>query len=635
MPKPHIFLRGALLCTTVFPTFAQAQLTVPMIAPPAVSAVKAPYSAPKDVIDRIKDEALNRSKVMDTIGYLTDTIGPRLTGSPALKRANEWTRDTMVSYGMKNPKLEAWGPFGRGWSLEDFSAEVTSPYTVPVIAVPKAWSSSTLGPISAEVVLLSAQSVEDLDKYKGQLRGKIVLISPPRELVPAVGSLTSRLSDEDLAKLAEPPAESGPRGPRQRPQVGAPATGAPATPGTPAAPTAPGTPAAGGVPNRAALIGSLAARRALALRRMAFLRDEGAAVVVDNSGQGSGGTLFVQSATVAQDVAALTPAAAGAPAAPSAQVPIPGAAAPVAGAVPPLSTAPVAPPRALLQAQDVAAEGRILPQMTMATEDYNRIARRLQRGEKLTLRVNIATKFYDADLNCYNTVVEIPGTDLKDEVVMLGGHLDSWHSSTGATDNAAGCGVAMEAVRIIQALGLKPRRTIRVALWTGEEQGLFGSTAYVTQHLAEQPRRRRGFGGGADEAEAAPALVKKAEYDKVSAYFNLDNGTGKIRGIYAQGNRAAAPIFAQWLLPFADLGAKTVTLQNTGSTDHVPFDAVGVPGFQFIQDDVEYFTRTHHSNQDNFDRIQADDLKQASAIMAAFVYQTAMMDEKLPRKPLR
>jgi carboxypeptidase Q len=203
---------------------------------------------------------------------------------------------------------------------------------------------------------------------------------------------------------------------------------------------------------------------------------------------------------------------------------------------------------------------------------------------------------------------------------MLGGHLDSWHSSTGATDNAAGCAAMMEAARIILASGLKPRRTIRVALWSGEEQGLFGSRAYVQKHFGEIKNG---------------SLVKGSAYDKLSAYYNLDNGTGRIRGVYMQGNSSVRPFFETWLAPFADLDAKTLTLSNTGGTDHLPFDAIGLPGFQFIQDAVEYNTRTHHSNQDNFDRIQADDMKQAATIIAAFAYQTAMMDGKLPRKPVK
>jgi Zn-dependent M28 family amino/carboxypeptidase len=274
------------------------------------------------------------------------------------------------------------------------------------------------------------------------------------------------------------------------------------------------------------------------------------------------------------------------------------------------------------QPQRRGAEAHMLPQMTMATEDYNRLVRMIGFGEKPALTVEIRAQYHDEDPLGYNTIAEIPGTDpkLKDEVVMLGGHLDSWHSSTGATDNAAGCAVAMEAARIILASGLKPRRTIRVALWSGEEQGLFGSAAYVRQKFGDLKNG---------------SLVKGADYDKISAYYNLDNGTGRIRGVYLQGNAAVKPIFETWLAPFADLGAKTLTLANTGGTDHLPFDAVGIPGFQFIQDEVEYDTRTHHSNQDSFDRLQADDMKQASVIMAAFVYQTAMMDEKLPRKALK
>jgi Zn-dependent M28 family amino/carboxypeptidase len=240
----------------------------------------------------------------------------------------------------------------------------------------------------------------------------------------------------------------------------------------------------------------------------------------------------------------------------------------------------------------------------------------------------------------YNTIAEIPGSDLKDEVVMLGGHMDSWHAGTGATDNGAGVAVAMEAVRILQALNLKPRRTIRIALWTGEEQGLLGSKAYVAAHFGkiETPPALAG-------AQASPVpsplpspapgvLVTKPEYEKFSSYFNLDNGTGKIRGVYLQGNEAVRPLFRQWLMPFRDMGAATLSISNTSGTDHLSFDAIGLPGFQFIQDEIEYDTRTHHSNQDVFDRIQADDMKQAATIMAAFIYNAATRDEKLPRKTI-
>jgi Zn-dependent M28 family amino/carboxypeptidase len=257
----------------------------------------------------------------------------------------------------------------------------------------------------------------------------------------------------------------------------------------------------------------------------------------------------------------------------------------------------------------------------MATEDYNRLVRMIRFGEKPKMSVEIDSQYFDTDPNGYNTIAEIPGTDpkLKDEVVMLGAHLDSWHAATGATDNGAGSAAVMEAARIIQASGLKPRRTIRVALWSGEEQGLYGSTNYVKQHFGEKKGDK---------------IIKGPDYDKLAGYFNLDNGTGKIRGVYMQGNPNVRPFFESWLAPFADAGAKTLTLSNTGGTDHLPFDAIGLPGFQFIQDPVEYGSRTHHSNQDNFDRIQADDMKQASTIIAAFVYQSAMMDSKLPHKTL-
>ncbi|HEX8129719.1 MAG TPA: M20/M25/M40 family metallo-hydrolase, partial [Pyrinomonadaceae bacterium] len=285
---------------------------------------------------------------------------------------------------------------------------------------------------------------------------------------------------------------------------------------------------------------------------------------------------------------------------------------------------------------------KLVPQIVVAGEHYNRMMRMLQAGERVRMNVNLDVQFQDQDLMGYNTIAEIPGSDLKDEVVMLGGHMDSWHGGTGATDNAAGCAVAMEAARILQTLGLKPRRTIRVALWSGEEQGLLGSRAYVKEHFGEivtptpQPTPP-GAGEGQPTARPTPPpqgkLVTKPEYDKFAGYFNLDNGTGKIRGVYLQGNEAVRPLFRSWLMPFRDLGAQTLSISNTGGTDHLAFDAIGLPGFQFIQDEVEYDTRTHHSNQDVFDRIQADDMKQAATVMAAFVYQTAMRDEKLPRKP--
>lgn len=261
----------------------------------------------------------------------------------------------------------------------------------------------------------------------------------------------------------------------------------------------------------------------------------------------------------------------------------------------------------------------VAPELETSGEDYLRIVRLLKAGQKVEMEADIKTKFITDDLQGYNVVGEIAGTDkkLKDQVVMIGGHFDSWHGATGATDNAAGSAVMMEAVRILKTINFKPKRTIRIALWSSEEQGLFGSRNYVLNHFGD-PK----------------TMQLKPEQEKLSAYYNLDNGTGKIRGVFLQGNEAVAPIFKAWLEPFKDLGATTLTIRNTGSTDHVAFDAVGIPGFQFIQDNMDYGTRTHHSNQDTYDRLSEEDLKQAATIVASFVYNTAQREQMLPRKEL-
>ena len=275
-----------------------------------------------------------------------------------------------------------------------------------------------------------------------------------------------------------------------------------------------------------------------------------------------------------------------------------------------------------------------VPSLVMSAEHYNRVLRLVQKKQDVELELDVKVSWHDDDPDGYNTLGEIPGTAATGEVVMAGAHLDSWHSGTGATDNAAGSAIVMEAMRILKAIGVKPRRTIRVALWSGEEQGLLGSRGYVEQH----------FGARSDAEEARkskerppPARARstlKPEHAKLSAYFNIDNGTGRLRGIYAQENAAVVPIFKAWLEPLADIGATTVTSRDTGSTDHVPFDEVGLPGFQFIQDQADYQTRTHHTNVDVYDRLQKEDLMQASVVLATFLYQAAMREEPLPRKPL-
>ncbi|HVF28611.1 MAG TPA: M20/M25/M40 family metallo-hydrolase [Pyrinomonadaceae bacterium] len=522
-----------------------------------------PAKDPNNPIERIKDESLNRSQVLQTLSYLTDVIGPRLTNSPNMKRANNWTRDKLAEWGLSNAHLEAWGPFGRGWSLERFSASVVAPQVIPLIAFPKAWSSGTNGPLSAEVVFFDAKDEADLQRFKGKLKGAIVLTAPTREVKARFEAPGTRLTDKELLQLADAPDPV----------------------------------------SRSSRRFQLNAERLAAFRfsaqKLQFLTDEGAALLVDSSRAGDGGTIFVQSASVPQ----------------------------------PFDPSPTALFNPRVTAWDKSAP-RIVPQIVVAAEDYNRMARMIRQGEKLRMTIDLAVKFHDEDLMGYNTVAEIPGTDLKDEIVMLGGHMDSWHSGTGATDNAAGVAVTIEAVRILKALNLQPRRTIRIALWSGEEQGLFGSRAYVAEHFGTLGDGSATTSTTAMMGGQSPRVNPKPGHEKFSVYFNLDNGTGKIRGVYLQGNEAVRPIFRGWLAPFREMGATTLSISNTGGTDHLSFDAVGLPGFQFIQDEIEYDTRTHHSNQDVFDRIQGDDMKQASAIMAAFIYNAAMTDEKLPRKPM-
>jgi hypothetical protein len=531
--------------------------------PEAIESAK----ASADSVDKIKLEGTERSQVMQTLSYMTDVIGPRLTNSPGMKRANEWTRDKLTEWGMDNAHLEAWGPFGVGWSLKSYSAQIVEPQCIPLIAHPKAWSPGLEAPVTGDVVHFTARTEDEFEPFKGKLKGAIILIGSTRDLKAWFEPPGQRYTDERLLGLANAP-EPGPRGQRR-------AGGGPPRQGDAQRPT---PPSAG-----------------FLQKRTEFLLTEGAALTIEPSFRGDGGTLFVQSASVpSSGNTRRTPWEKDAP--------------------------------------------KILPQLVCSIEHFNRMIRMINSGEKLKAHVDLKVEFHDQDLMAYNTIAEIQGTDLKDEIVMLGGHLDSWHGGTGATDNASGCAVGMEAMRIIKALDLKPRRTIRLALWSGEEQGLFGSRAYVKEHFGAfegSPERSPGDTLAAlwSRDDGRP-LVVKTEYEKFSAYFNLDNGTGKIRGVYMEGNEQVRPIFRRWLQPFRDLGASTLTPSRTGGTDHMSFDAIGLPGFQFIQDPVEYETRTHHSNQDVYERLQADDMKQASVIMASFVYNAAVIDDRIPRKPL-
>ncbi|QEH35965.1 Aminopeptidase S [Aquisphaera giovannonii] len=569
-----------------------------------------------DPIERIKDEGLNRSQVMATLSYLTDVIGPRLTASPGLKRANEWTCQTLAKWGMSNAHLEAWGPFGKGWTLKRFSAQVIEPQCIPLIAFPKAWSPGTDGPLKAPVVYFNAKSEAEFAKFKGKIKGAIVLTGAPREISSGFEPEASRRTDSQLLELAnsdgQRPSRAGaPGGPNANRGPGGPnAPGGPRRGDQAAGPGGPGGPQA----RPSSRFGpEMIAQMQLAAKKGKFLADEGAAVLVDCSSQGDGGTLFV------------------------AQASIPG----VSSFALPGQPRPAK--RASVWDKDAP---RIPVQLTMAKEHYNRLVRMIEQGESPTMVVDLSVQFHDEDLMAYNTIAEIPGTDKKDEVVMLGAHIDSWHSATGTTDNGAGCAATMEAMRILKALDLKPRRTIRIGLWSGEEQGLFGSRAYVAQHFGKNYDAMAAMMGTPQPSESAEKDEEKAkspagssdpkgEFDRFSAYYNLDNGTGKIRGVYMEGNEAVRPIFRKFLAPFREMGATTLTLSNTGGTDHQSFDGIGLPGFQFIQDEIHYSTRTHHSNQDVYDQASADDLKQAAVILAAFAYETANLDEKLPRKPAR
>ncbi len=486
-----------------------------------------------DGIYRIKDEGLNRSQVMETLSYLTDVYGPRLTGSPQIKAAAEWTRKKLMEWELANVTLESWGPFGRGWSNERFNARAVSPDTsFPLIAYPKAWTPGTAGAVEADVATAIINNDEDFEKFRGQLRGKFVMITAMRDVPAEFQAPGRRFTDEDLTNLSNQPVQP-PRG------------GGPGQRG--AAPDA----GRGNNPQN------------FNQRRLKFFLDEGVIATIE-AGQGSGGTVFVQGGGGRN-----------------------------------------------------ANDPPVPAQVVMAVEHYGRIWRMLDKKIPVRIEMNIQNKFYDDDLNSFNIIGEIPGTDKADELVMLGAHFDSWHSGTGATDNAGGSAVMLEAIRILKATHLKMRRTVRLALWIGEEEGILGSRAYVTQHFA-------------DRAD----MKLKPDHAKFSGYFNVDNGTGTIRGIYLQGNEAVAPIFQAWMQPFKNLGMTTLAIRNTGGTDHLSFDAVGLPGFQFIQDPVEYGSRTHHSNMDVYERIQAPDMMKNAVVLASFVYLTANRNEKLPRKPL-
>lgn len=496
------------------------------------------------MIGKIREEGLNRSQVMDHIIWLSDVYGPRLTGSPAIKQAGEWTMKKFNDWGLANAHQESW-PFGKGWSLVRFSAHMTEPQVSPLIGYPKSWTPGTNGTITADVVYTPISSEADFEKYRGKLKGKVVLLQAARAVRMLDGRIVMRMTDDDIkeAMTAPIPSARGQRG-------------------------------GGGSVDFARTMG-------LQTKIQAFLLEEGAAAIFDRGSDSDqaaggsdlswmaqhtdGGTIFVQS---------------GGP-------------------------------------RDQNA-GKVPPQVVLAVEHYNRMIRVLEKGVPVKVELNIQAQFHDeASSNGFNLIAEIPGTDLKDEIVMIGAHFDSHHSGTGATDNAAGSAAMMEAMRILKAVGAKPRRTIRVGLWGGEEEGLLGSRAYAKEHFGDPT-----------------TMQLKPEHEKLSAYFNIDNGTGRIRGVWSQNNLGAQKVFESWAEPLRDLGVTIISPRSVSQTDHLSFDSLGLPAFQFVQERLEYNSRTHHSNMDTVDHVQRDDMVQMATVVAVFAYNAAMRNEKLPRKAL-
>ncbi len=515
------------------------------------------------VIQRIKTEAFQNSKVMDHLFWITDVYGPRLTGSPGFTAAANWTVKRLKEYGIDDAATVPWGKFGRSWRLTKFSISIQEPEYAPLIGFPLAWSADTKGPVVTEPVLAPLKLTDRLDRkkteeelqayfqaQKGKLRGKIVLLETPRDVTPVTTAPSSRYSDADLAKEAEAPT------PQALPAFDLEKVILPEKPA-----------------ERRALFSLLPLDAEskiweyedhLTDRVNQFLVQEGAVAAIVSSYNGDAGTVFGEAAGTY------------------------------------LSDQPPAEPR-----------------IALTVEHYNRIARLLDKKVPVKLEFEVRTTPDGATGEGLNIIANIPGTTKPDEVVMIGGHFDSWIGGTGATDNGAGAVVMIEVMRILKALHLKLDRTVRLGLWSGEEQGIYGSRAYVKETFGD------------------PASMQlKPAHAKFSGYFNYDNGTGKVRGVYLQGNDAMRPVFEAWLAPFRDLGASTITIRNTGGTDHQSFDQVGLPGFQFIQDELEYERLTHHSNMDVYDHVVPADLMQASAVIASIVYHAANRAELLPRKEL-
>ena len=550
-------LTAALQLPLRLPLSRVLTLTMALLISLSVLLIPASFAQEKQekvdagMVNRIWEEGVNRSKIMETLSYLTDVIGPRIPGSPAMKKALEWARDKFTAWGMANAAIEPCGEFGLGWSNDYISVHMVEPSYASLLAYAKPWTLGTQGKIKGQPILAIIRTKADLEKWTGKLKGAIVLCDPPRQVHPSFKPYARRYSDEDLKQEMETPI---PIRPDNEPRKAKPE-----------------------IPWE---------------KLVEFYKSEEVSLLIESSKQNRSdfGTVRVD-AYEGDNKDHVTPGQS---------------------------------PRIVLQA-----------------ETYARICRILDLKVPVTLEAEVRNTIYDRDKTGYNVVAEIPGWDKKGEIVMLGGHIDSWTGGTGAVDNASGCAVAMEALRILKALGVKPKRTIRAALWTGEEEGYYGSRGYVFTHFGDTDRQilRNPDWDAYDKNWRNPLgdskkIVAKPAYNRISGYFNYDNGSGRIRGIYIQENFQVRPIFEEWMKPLRDLGVTTIALQPTEGTDHLPFDWIGIPGFQFIQDPLDYFPLIHHTNQDIYDHCVAEDLVQSAIVMASFVYFTAVRDEMLPRKPL-
>lgn len=513
----------------------------PLASAVALAALTVPVGA-QDVGDgdiaSIVDEGMNRSHVMLTIAEITDQIGPRLTNSPNMRRAEQWALDRFSALGLANPHREGFD-FGRGWEIVSSDVRMVSPRPIELTAIPIAWSPPTDGTLQAEIIVAPISKEEHFDAYRGKLRGKIVLIDLPGTGDTPERPAFRRLGNDDLGKLDQyDQPDFDPDGLDRRLE-----------------------------------------RVRYAKKLDAFLAAEGAAAVVKKSYRD--GKLLHGSGYN-------------------------------------------------FRADDTIS----LPAIEVAAEDYRRLARLAKVGPAPVLAINSNVRFHDEDMQAYNIIAEIPGSDPKAGYVMAGAHFDSWAAGDGAVDNGAGSAAVIEAARLIKAMGTRPKRTIRFVLWAGEEQGLLGSRAYVERHLATRQGSR---GEGMESFYSWPysyPIVPKPGHSELKAYFNMDNGSGRFRGIYAEGNTAAVPLLRKWLAPFASMDAGRVVAGPTGGTDHVFMQQVGIPAFQFIQDPLDYGARLHHTNIDTFDHVQADDMRQAAVVMAGVLWQAANDDKTLPRQPL-